>query len=154
MSQKRKTYLAAPLFGLTERHTNRVLAKAISSARPDLEVLLPQDFKYHDRFNDAKTFAAIYQACIDGLAACDCVVAVLDGCDSDSGTCYEIGYARALDKPVIGVRTDYRQNQDKGLNLMLARGCSFVVHEYSFREDVAQLARSVARRLQKVLPKA
>jgi nucleoside 2-deoxyribosyltransferase len=153
MSEKRKVYLAAPLFGLTERHTNRVLAKAIVEKRPDLEVLLPQDFKYHNKFNDAKTFGEIYRACIAGVECCDIVVALLDGADSDSGTCYEVGYARALKKPVIGVRTDYRGNQEKGVNLMLSRGCNVMIHRPAFDEDFEALARDIAKALNRLLPK-
>jgi len=42
------------------------------------------------------------------LSRCDMVVALLDGADVDSGVAFEIGYARGLGKPVLGVRTDYR----------------------------------------------
>jgi nucleoside 2-deoxyribosyltransferase len=38
----------------------------------------------------------------------DAVLAILDDCDLDSGTCAEIGYAAALPRPIIGVRTDFR----------------------------------------------
>ena len=36
------------------------------------------------------------------------LIALIDGCDLDSGTCAEIGFAAALGKPVIGLRTDTR----------------------------------------------
>src|SRR3990172_119333 len=124
MNDKLKVYMAAPLFGLTERRTNRALAHALAREMPEIEIVLPQDFKYHGRFNDQRTFGAIYKACVDAVAAADAVVALLDGCDSDSGTCFEIGYACAKGIPVVGVRTDYRANQEKGVNLMLSRGCA------------------------------
>jgi nucleoside 2-deoxyribosyltransferase len=47
----------------------------------------------------------IYQANIAHIAACDAVLANLDffrGAEPDSGTCFEVGYAIALGKPVIG----------------------------------------------------
>ena len=47
----------------------------------------------------------IYQANIAHIAACDAVLANLDffrGAEPDSGTCFEVGYAVALGKPVIG----------------------------------------------------
>jgi nucleoside 2-deoxyribosyltransferase len=40
------------------------------------------------------------------------VLAVLDGNDVDSGTAAEIGYAAALNKPVVGYRTDLRVTGD------------------------------------------
>ena len=47
----------------------------------------------------------IYQANVDHIRACDAVVANLDffrGPEPDSGTCFEVGYAAALGKPVVG----------------------------------------------------
>lgn len=49
----------------------------------------------------------------------DIVVAVLDGVDVDSGTAWEIGYAYAKEKPVIGLRTDFRSLSDGVVNLMV-----------------------------------
>lgn len=47
----------------------------------------------------------IYQANIAHIAACDAVLANLEffrGPEPDSGTCFEVGYAIALGKPVVG----------------------------------------------------
>lgn len=47
----------------------------------------------------------IYQANIAHIEACDAVVANLDffrGPEPDSGTCFEVGYAVARGKPVVG----------------------------------------------------
>lgn len=47
----------------------------------------------------------IYRANIAHIAACDAVAANLDffrGPEPDSGTCFEVGYAVALGKPVVG----------------------------------------------------
>lgn len=46
------------------------------------------------------------------IRASDLVVAILDGSDVDSGTAAEIGYAVALNKPVIGIRSDMRMSGD------------------------------------------
>jgi len=51
----------------------------------------------------------IYQANIAHIAACDAVVANLEffrGPEPDSGTCFEVGYAIALGKPVVGYVPD------------------------------------------------
>ena len=42
------------------------------------------------------------------IAACDTLLAVLDGSDVDSGTASEIGYAFALKKRIVGYRSDFR----------------------------------------------
>ena len=46
------------------------------------------------------------------IVAADAVLAILDGTDVDSGTAAEIGYAAALDTPVVGLRLDTRNTGD------------------------------------------
>jgi nucleoside 2-deoxyribosyltransferase len=46
------------------------------------------------------------------IRECAGVLAVLDGSDVDSGTAAEIGYAAALGRPVVGLRTDLRTSGD------------------------------------------
>lgn len=51
------------------------------------------------------TAVGIYHANIAQIRAADAVLARLDpfrGCEPDSGTCVEVGFALALGKPVIG----------------------------------------------------
>lgn len=148
-----RIYLAGPLFTIHERRTNRELAASIEKALPGSSVMLPQDFKYDDRYNDQKAFGLIFKGCIDGVDACDVMVAWLDGPDSDSGTCFEVGYAYAKKTPVVGVRTDFRLNQERGVNIMLSRSCQAFVYRPSFDEDVTTLAKDVARAVKKVLKK-
>lgn len=145
-----RIYLAGPLFTVQERCMNRVLAGKLTEALPGAEVLLPQDFKHDDRYNDARAFGFIFKGCIDGIDSADLVVAWLDGPDSDSGTSFEVGYAYAKKIPVIGVRTDFRHNQERGVNVMLSRACSAFVYRPSFDEDVQGLARSIAQAIKKV----
>jgi nucleoside 2-deoxyribosyltransferase len=44
------------------------------------------------------------------IEVADMVVAILDGVDVDSGTASEIGYAHALGKLIVGLRTDIRRS--------------------------------------------
>ena len=46
----------------------------------------------------------------DAIKNADMVVAVIDGADADSGTSWEMGYASALGKKVIALRTDFRRS--------------------------------------------
>lgn len=51
------------------------------------------------------TATGIFHANIDLIRSADAVVANLNpfrGCEPDSGTCVEVGYALALGKPVVG----------------------------------------------------
>lgn len=57
-----------------------------------------------------------------GIESSDGLFAVLDGCDVDSGTASEIGYAAALGKPVTAYRGDFRftgDNEGSVVNLQV-----------------------------------
>jgi len=147
-------YLAAPLFTLAERHFNRALAAALGRRLPNTDIILPQDFRVgkSTSYNDRRHAAAIYAACMEKLAEADAALAVLDGADVDSGVAYEVGQARALGKPVIGLRTDFRQSQVKGVNIMLAEGCHEVVCHFSFNESMDDLADALIPHIEKARP--
>ena len=131
-------YLAAPLFTAAELAFNAELARRLRAA--GLTVLVPQEFCAPFGGPPAD-FAAIYRACIEHLAAARLVVAVLDGADPDSGTCFEVGHASARGIPIIGVRTDIRPGEDGGLpNCMLTRACIRVVHDLDEAVRAAQQA--------------
>jgi len=142
-----KVYLSAPIFTQAERQWNRRLAAALEAQLPGAAVVLPQDFRVEDRYNDRRTFESIFAKCLGELASAGAVVAVLDGPDVDSGTAFELGYAAARGVPIIGVRTDYRAGQDRGTNLMVGRACARLVFNMSFREDTVALAADIVRKL-------
>ena len=144
-------YLAAPVFSQVERQYNRRMAERLRARLLRCEVILPQDFRVGPAgtpFNDRRHLSGIHRRCLDALRGADVVVAILDGADVDSGVAYEVGYARALGKPVLGVRTDYRQSQVKGLNVMLAEGCSEVVCHFSFNESLDSLVEALLPRIE------
>ena len=100
-----RIYLAAPLFSEAQRVYNAGLADLLTSQY--YAVHLPQ------KAEDTATN-------LDALRSSDIVVAVIDGSDADSGTAWEMGYATALGKRVIAIRTDFRRYSDNELvNLML-----------------------------------
>ena len=84
---------------------------------------------------------------INAIENADAVVALLDGADADSGTCIEIGYAIGKGKRVIGVRTDFRVAEDRGLNLMVANICSDLLIESSQTATINWLVREIAKAL-------
>jgi nucleoside 2-deoxyribosyltransferase len=114
-------YLAAPLFTQAEINFNQKLAEKL--AIEGYPIYLPQ--QECAGITDPEQIFAI---CIKGLMAAKVVVAVLDGADADSGSCFEIGYAWAKEIPIIGLRTDFRGSGDHlGLNLMLTHSCRQLV---------------------------
>ena len=148
-----KIYLAAPLFSQRERRYNRSLADKLTALLPRSEVVLPQDFRVgpaQSSFNDRRHLEALAQHCMQEISTADVVLALLDGADADSGVSFEVGYARGIGKPVLGVRTDYRQLQIKGLNVMLAEGCSNVICHFSFNESLDDLAEVIVSHIEKL----
>lgn len=145
-----RVYLAAPLFTQVERAWNRAFAAALTRRDPKIDVTLPQDFRPGGRFNDPRAYGALFRRCLDAVEEADVVLAVLDGPDADSGVAFEMGYAHARGKPVLGLRTDFRPGADHGVNLMCARACRFVVREFPFQEDMDPVAAAVVRRLRKI----
>ena len=144
-------YIAGPLFSMAERRFNRALADGLRKAMPGCEVILPQDFKPHGRYNDPRTFGAIFRECVDGVGRADVVVAVLDGEDVDSGTAFEMGLAYQKGTPIVGVRTDFRSNQECGVNIMISRACARMPRVLSFGEDIDAAVAAVARAVRKIL---
>ena len=145
-----RVYFAASLFSQAERSWNRLLAGAMVRAMPDFEPILPQDFKVAGKYNDPRHYGPLFRMCLEGLDSADAVLAVLDGPDADAGTAWEMGYACARGTPIIGIRTDFRPGAELGVNVMLSRSCRRLIREFSFLEDVDDLARRVARRLRKL----
>lgn len=143
-----KIYLAGPLFTQAERRWNRELAAALTKLKPDLEIILPQDVE--TEFRDGRSdFAAIFRRNVESIEISDAIVAILDGSDSDSGTAWECGYAYAKDKPVIGVRTDFRVSENENLNAMLSQS-SDVVFQESLNEDIVELSKKIIGRLERL----
>jgi nucleoside 2-deoxyribosyltransferase len=124
-----RLYFAGPLFTQAERAWNRAIADALSAAGH--RVFLPQT---EVQAIDSLEADAIFQVDVDGVKSADVVVAILDGADADSGTCFECGIAYALGIPIVAVRTDFRGGGDAlpgqklaTVNLMLAQAAAGVV---------------------------
>ena len=100
-----KVFLAAPIFSTAEREFNSKLAEELR--KRGYEVFLAQELPLlsSESEEDKKK---IFSMDIEGLEGSDVVVAVLDGIDVDSGVAFELGYAFARGKPIIGVKTDHR----------------------------------------------
>ena len=117
-------YVAGPLFNAAER----AAADGVEAIcrRAGFRTFLPH--------RDAgllgqrgKTAAGIFRADLAGLARADLVVAILNGPTVDTGTAWEIGYAFAKGKTVIGYLDDLRARRGRDpVELMISRSCSIV----------------------------
>ena len=97
-----KVYLAGPFFTLAELWM-------VGQARRDLQAMGMDVFSpYHDV--GLGSADDVVEKDLEGVRDCDALFAIGDGLDS--GTIYEIGYARALNKPVV-FYAENESSQDK-----------------------------------------
>jgi nucleoside 2-deoxyribosyltransferase len=142
-----KVYFAGPLFTQNERVWNRRIAMRMQELDVTLEIFMPQEVKIDGKYNDPKKYGKLFEILRSEIDDADVMVAVLDGPDADSGTAWEVGYACGKGKPVIGVRTDFRKNDDGGLNVMLRRCLAHYVFHMSFSEDPDLVAKEIVRKI-------
>jgi nucleoside 2-deoxyribosyltransferase len=100
-----RVYFAGPLFSAAERDWNATLTAALRAAGH--QVFLPQEQE------PGKDAAGIFAIDVGGIDWADCLVAIMDGADPDSGTSWEVGYAFGK-KPIVLVRTDLRGDTGSG----------------------------------------
>jgi nucleoside 2-deoxyribosyltransferase len=122
---KYRIYLAAPLFSEAERSYNTVIAELLRSHC--FEVYLPQEAGDDHGMRDKREFAQMYNRNRQAIHNADIMVAIIEGADADSGTAWEMGYALALKKTVIALRTDFRMaGNHERVNLMLEQAARVV----------------------------
>ena len=119
---KRMVYVAGPLFNAAER----AAAEGVEAIcrRAGFQTFLP----HRDAGllgQQGKTPAQVFRADVAGLARADLVVAILNGPTVDTGTAWEIGYAFAKGKTVIGYLDDLRAHRGPDpVDVMISRSCS------------------------------
>jgi nucleoside 2-deoxyribosyltransferase len=137
-----RIYFAGPLFSSAERAWNAALAAALR--RAGHEVFLPQEKE------PGKDDAGIFAADIAGLDWADSVIAIMDGADPDSSTCWEVGYAYRK-KPIVLVRTDIRGDtwgSATSYSVMLTQSATIRVNAVAAPVD--QVAREVLDALERL----
>lgn len=141
-----KIYTAGPLFTLAERQFITSLTTFLRTK--GFQLLVPQEMC--DGETDTKK---IFELCRNSIDEASLVLAILDGSDADSGTCWEVGYAYARGKTIVGIRTDFRQTGDTGsLNCMLVFGATEVIILNCLAQTDQQIYEAIASALSKYLP--
>src|SRR5687767_13712894 len=117
-----KLYFAGPLFTTPERTWNAEVVAALRAAGH--EVFLPQENR------PGLDAAGIFASDVGGIDGADGLVGIMDGLEVDGGTCWEVGYAYGLGKPIVLVRTDFRSIAgDAGpYNPMLTQAATIRLH--------------------------
>ena len=137
-----RIYFAGPLFTAAERDWNVSLVSALRAAGH--AVFLPQEQE------PGKDAAGIFSTDVGGIDWADGLVAIMDGADPDSGTCWEVGYAYRK-KPIVLVRTDMRRAENSGgsgYNPMLTESATIRIDAVAAPMD--QVVREVLTALAKL----
>jgi nucleoside 2-deoxyribosyltransferase len=102
-------YVAGPLFSQAEREFLEKTVDCLAQAA-NLDPLKHFFLPHRDggELGKGPTRQYIYNLDISKINSADIIIALLDGQDSDSGTCVELGYAYALNKKIFGILTDFR----------------------------------------------
>lgn len=136
-----KLYFAGPLFSAAERDWNLTLASHLRGAGH--EIFLPQEQE------PGKDAAGIFATDVGGIDWADGLIAIMDGPDPDSGTCWEVGYAYGK-KPILLVRTDIRwlrSSGDSGYNPMLTQSATvrLDLHAATMDQTVDEVLAAIGR---------
>jgi nucleoside 2-deoxyribosyltransferase len=102
-------YVAGPLFSEAEREFLEKVVDCLAQAAnldPIQNFFLPH--RDGGELGKGPTRQFIFNLDINKINSADVIIALLDGQDSDSGTCIELGYAYALNKKIFGILTDFR----------------------------------------------
>ncbi|WP_431029728.1 nucleoside 2-deoxyribosyltransferase [Lysinibacillus sp. LZ02] len=120
-----KAYLANGLFSIGDRYVNQYIAAEIRKAVEGIDLYVPQE---NDAINDKSAYAdslAIAEADLQSLQASDVLIAVIDGVEIDSGVAAEIGVFSTLNRPIIALFSDVRQqgrDNHKKIEALIADG--------------------------------
>lgn len=114
-----KIYLAGPFFNVEER-ANIEKTRDILRAR-NFEVFVPMEHKFKDDDKMPNDYwgKKVFELDRDAIYSVDCLVVMYYGMYSDSGTAWEVGFAKALNKKIVVVHIDKAQES----SLMIVNGC-------------------------------
>ena len=137
----RDVYISGPLFTPIER----TYLEQIDNICADLGLTtyLPhRDVGFGPAKGNQSDF--YFQQDVSILRKSECIVAVLNGSDIDSGTAWEVGYGFSSDKYIIGIREDVR---DCEINPMLI--CSVkITHSFDqLRGELIKLKTEIKTKI-------
>jgi nucleoside 2-deoxyribosyltransferase len=112
-------YIAGPLFNEGERWFNEQIE--ILAHKAGFSTFLPhRDGKEAKTYTGSERIARIFHEDVVAIDQADIVIANLNGITTDDGTAWELGYAYAKGKHLVGIYTDWRlQFEHQTVNLMI-----------------------------------
>lgn len=129
MSMSILIYVAGPLFSHAERDFLEKMVNLLAQSA-QLDPLKNFFLPHRDggELGKGPSRSHIFGLDLSRIDVSDALVALLDGQDSDSGTCVELGYAYAKQMKIFGLLTDFRahctnDNEPHRPNLMVWGVC-------------------------------
>lgn len=119
-----KIYLAGAFFVLQDRLTVMEIARRLRLEGNEVYVPMEHQIEGAWTLSNYEWSAEVFKADITAIQDCDCVYAVVSGMTADAGTCWEVGYAYGINKPVCLVI----QNPDAIQSLMLVQSAESITH--------------------------
>ncbi|TSO26279.1 nucleoside 2-deoxyribosyltransferase [Lactobacillus sp. LL6] len=131
-----KIYLGSPFYTDAERARVPKAKELLASNPTVLQVHFPFDQNFVDPEEKNPEIGGIrsmtwrvgtYQNDLNGIINATCGVFLYDMDRIDDGCAFEIGFMRAMHKPVILVPFTEKENPEKVMNLMLAQGVTTII---------------------------
>jgi len=105
-----KVYIAGPLCSRKEREFLEEIDKVVRDL--GFETFLPH--RDCGLYKDLKDIEKISKRDIEEIYKCDLMIGVLNGICVGAGTAFEMGFAEALGKKVLGLKTDRKIKESLG----------------------------------------
>lgn len=122
--KKTKIYLASPFFNNEEIEIMERVRDILRGK--GLDVFVPNEHQNPQfKFGSMEWREATFKSDMDAIYDCDVMVAILDGNYSDSGTSFECGICKQINKPLIVFN-----KKEKEINLMIAESLHAVINSY------------------------
>lgn len=115
-----KIYLAGPFFNEEERKNVELTRDILREKKFD--VFVPMEHKVEDdqKMPNHIWGKKVFEMDKEAIYNCDIMVAIYYGLYSDSGTAWEVGFAKCLGKQIVIVHV----GNQKEKSLMIVNGCS------------------------------
>lgn len=142
MKKKNNLYLASPFFTLEQEELERLVANALQNNISVSNVFQPKNIQAENEFGTDAWKKEIFEKDTLAIKSCDVMVAIVNFIDKDGeiipdpGTTWELGYANALNKPIVLL--DFGHNPEETvLNVMVDMGTHY--HMCLNKEDIQNI---------------
>lgn len=115
-----KIYVAGPFFNEQERLSLKDMISKVRGTFPKTTLFIPMEHEIPGGMDMPNCVWAkrVFDMDARAIKDSDMIVAMYTGHYSDTGTAWEMGFAKALGKPVIGYIPKWAQTEDVSLMVM------------------------------------